>query len=175
MLKRIFLWVRAHFLRFRGACLASTARVNLTTRINRLKGVCLGEHARLYWGGDVLLGERGFFRVGKRSHLAPYHYCLIADNRLEIGDNVAIGPRCMFFCHSNGIPEASIDVPFSEYYVDGDISIGDNVLIGARVTVLPGAVIEDNVVVGAGSVVKGQLESGWLYAGMPARKVKPLC
>ncbi len=167
MLKGIFLWVRAHFLCFRSACLASTVRVNLTTRINRLKGVCLGEHARLYWGGDVLLGERGFFRVGKRSHLAPYHYCLIADNRLEIGDNVAIGPCCMFSCHGNGIPEASIDVSFSDYYVDGDIRIGDNVLIGA--------VIKDNVVVGAGSMVKGQLESGWLYAGIPALKVKPLC
>lgn len=175
MLERLWLWLHACCLSLRGARLARGARVNAGTHFSRVRGISLGEHTRLYWGGDVLLGPRGRFSVGKHSHLAPYYYCLVADNQLSIGDHVAIGPRCMFFCHSNGIPHDVPNTPFTGCHINADIRIGNNVLIGARVTVLPGAVVGDNVVVGAGSVVKGVLESGWVYAGAPARKVKPLC
>ncbi|XTZ64262.1 acyltransferase [Aeromonas salmonicida subsp. pectinolytica] len=51
------------------------------------------------------------------------------------------------------------------------ISIGDNVFIGCNVTILPGTVIGSNVIVGAGSVVKGVLDSDSIYAGVPARKI----
>lgn len=175
MLERLWLWLHACCLRLRGARLAEGARVNAGTRFSRVRGVSLGAHARLYWGGDVLLGPRGRFELGQHSHLAPYHYCLVANRQLHIGDHVAIGPRCQFFCHSNGIPPDAPATPFTACHVDGDIRIGNNVFIGAGCIVLPGAVIGDNVVVGAGSVVKGVLESGWVYAGQPARKVKALC
>jgi len=52
------------------------------------------------------------------------------------------------------------------------VRIGNKVCIGANCTVLPGTVIKDNVVVGAGSVVKGILESNRLYVGVPSRKVR---
>ena len=175
MLERLWLLLHAYCLRLRGARLAHGARIHAGSRFSRVSGIELGEHARLYWGGDVLLGPRGEFRLGKDSHLAPHHYCLVVNNRLHFGDHVAVGPRCMFFCHSNGIPADAPATPFTDCHVDGDISVGNNVLIGAGCIVLPGARIGDNVVVGAGSVVKGELESGWVYAGAPARKVKPLC
>ncbi|WP_231895296.1 DapH/DapD/GlmU-related protein [Vogesella sp. LIG4] len=162
-------------LRVRGARLARGARIHAGSRFSRVRGIEMGEHARLYWGGDVLLGPRGEFRLGHSSHLAPHHYCLVADRRLSFGNHVAVGPRCMFFCHSNGIPADVTTTTFTECHIDGDITVGNNVLIGAGCIVLPGASIGDNVVVGAGSVVKGELESGWVYAGQPARKVKPLC
>jgi len=54
--------------------------------------------------------------------------------------------------------------------------IADHVLIGMGAIILDDTRIQDNVVVGAGSVVtQGQtLESGFLYAGVPAKKIKPL-
>lgn len=175
MLERLMLLLHACCLRLRGARLAAGARVSPGTRFSRVRGVVLGEHARLYWGGDVLLSDGGVFQLGRDSHLAPYHYCLVAGQRLIIGDRVAVGPRTMFFCHSNAIPADAPATPFVDSYTSADVHVGNNVLIGAGCIVLPGSRIGDNVVVGAGSVVKGELESGWVYAGSPARKVKPLC
>ena len=52
--------------------------------------------------------------------------------------------------------------------------IGSDVWIGARVTVLMGAKINNRVVVGAGSLVNKDLESGYIYAGIPAKKIKKI-
>jgi acetyltransferase-like isoleucine patch superfamily enzyme len=55
----------------------------------------------------------------------------------------------------------------------GDIVIGNDVWIGARVVVLPGVHIADGCVVGAGSVVTSDLgEPYGIYAGNPARLLR---
>ena len=56
------------------------------------------------------------------------------------------------------------------YYM-GCIRIGNNVLIGTNVTILPDVCIGNNVVIGAGSVVSKDLEDGGVYAGVPAKKI----
>ncbi len=55
-------------------------------------------------------------------------------------------------------------------------TLGNNILIGMGATVMDAAVIPDNVVIGAGSMVTpGKvLESGFLYMGSPAKKARPL-
>ena len=49
--------------------------------------------------------------------------------------------------------------------------IGNNVFIGMRSIILAGANIGDNVIIGAGSVVTGIVESYSVYAGNPAKKI----
>lgn len=51
-------------------------------------------------------------------------------------------------------------------------AIGDRVWLGARVTILPGAVIESDWVVASGAVVTGTCMAGGVYAGVPARRVR---
>ncbi len=55
-------------------------------------------------------------------------------------------------------------------------TIGNEVLIGMNATVLDKAHIEDQVIVGAGAVVSPDktLESGYLYLGAPAKKIRKL-
>ncbi|WP_372751152.1 gamma carbonic anhydrase family protein [Labilibaculum sp.] len=55
-------------------------------------------------------------------------------------------------------------------------TIKDNVLIGMGAVVLDNAIIESNAIIAAGSVVtKGtHVESGSVYAGAPAKKIKEL-
>tara|TARA_R110002124_G_scaffold31681_3_gene107242 strand:- start:783 stop:1349 length:567 start_codon:yes stop_codon:yes gene_type:complete len=55
-------------------------------------------------------------------------------------------------------------------------SVGDRVLVGMSATVMDGAVVENEVVIAAGALVApGKLlRSGYLYAGSPAREVRPL-
>ena len=51
------------------------------------------------------------------------------------------------------------------------VNIGNNVFVGMNSTILKGTSIGDNVIIGAGSLVKGELESNSVYAGIPAKKV----
>ena len=54
------------------------------------------------------------------------------------------------------------------------IKIGNDVWLGCGVRILSGTVIEDRVIIAAGAVVKGHLESGYIYGGVPAKRLKKL-
>ena len=53
-------------------------------------------------------------------------------------------------------------------------TIKDNVLIGMGSTVMDNCLVESNSIIAAGAVVleNTHVESGWIYAGVPAKKVK---
>lgn len=55
-------------------------------------------------------------------------------------------------------------------------TIQDNVMIGMNAVVLDDAIVESNTIIAAGSVVtKGTIvESGFVYAGIPAKKIKEI-
>lgn len=55
-------------------------------------------------------------------------------------------------------------------------TIGNEVLIGIGSTILDGAIVEDQVVIGAGTLVPPgkRLESGYMYMGAPAKQIRPL-
>ena len=57
-----------------------------------------------------------------------------------------------------------------------DCRIGDHSLIGIGAVVAKGSVVQDHVLLAAHArTIPGQvLESGWLYAGNPAKKLAPL-
>ena len=54
------------------------------------------------------------------------------------------------------------------------ITVGDNVWIGANVSVLPGVSIGDNSVIGAGSVVTRSIPANVLAAGNPCRVIREI-
>ena len=54
------------------------------------------------------------------------------------------------------------------------ITVGNNVFIGARCTVLPETTIGNNVVIGACSVVKGCIPDNVVVAGNPAKVIKTI-
>lgn len=90
---------------------------------------------------------------------------------VSLGNHVS-ATNCHFETHDGGVWVFRNERP--NWDVFGQIKVGDNVFIGRGCTILPGAKIHDNVVIGAGSVVVGELESNYVYAGVPARKIKPL-
>jgi acetyltransferase-like isoleucine patch superfamily enzyme len=54
------------------------------------------------------------------------------------------------------------------------VKIGDNCVIGAGSIIMPGAILENNVKLATGSVVKKDqvLKKGKVYGGIPAKKIK---
>ena len=55
----------------------------------------------------------------------------------------------------------------------GVLKLGRGVIVSQNVVILSGSHIADGVVVGASSLVKGKLEGFHIYAGNPAKKIKP--
>ncbi|MBO0680719.1 amino acid adenylation domain-containing protein [Mycolicibacterium sp. S2-37] len=68
------------------------------------------------------------------------------------------------------------EVDLTGYWIDGDqfhvgpISVGNDATIGARTTLLPGAVIGKNADVAPGSAVVGKVKNGQYWKGSPAVK-----
>jgi acetyltransferase-like isoleucine patch superfamily enzyme len=90
-----------------------------------------------------------------------------ANSKVKIGAFTIIGPGTLIvsFNHGRQIPGLPFRYQPWEDSEANTIVIGENVWIGGNVIVLPGAVIERNSVIGAGSVVKGTVREGSLYIG----------
>ena len=96
-------------------------------------------------------------------------------SRITIGRNVTISKEVVILTHDYSIWNAMIAIDGKQektrYEFLKEVKIGENCFIGARSVILPGTVIEDNVIIGAASVVKGNLSNNTVWAGNPARKI----
>lgn len=167
--------------RFEGSC---------TIRLGKRSQLYLGERAVLRGGciidlgreGNLTLAEQAEIRhyaviecagrvsIGRRSVIGAYNW-LQGSGEIEIGDDVIIGPgvRIVSTTHDISAP----DQPFARQpLILGSVHICNNVWIGADVVILTGVRVGKNVVVGAGSLVTGDLEDNGVYVGTPARRVK---
>ncbi|WP_051640851.1 DapH/DapD/GlmU-related protein [Thiomicrorhabdus sp. Milos-T2] len=123
-----------------------------------------------------MLGNENYFRrqgvkIGKNCRLLGAISIGSEPHLIKIGDDVSI-TESIFITHDGGGWVFKNENDWPRFYKE--IKIGNKVFIGTRCIITPGAVIEDNVVIGAGSLVHGTLESGWVYAGIPAKKIKTI-
>lgn len=123
--------------------------------------VHLGEDASV-WPFAAVRGDVNRIRIGARSNVQDGSVLHVTHDGpytpggadLQIGDDVTIGHAVILHaCH-----------------------IGNRVLLGMGCIVMDKVRIEDDVYVAAGALVTpGKvLESGWLYAGQPARPKREL-
>ncbi|MCB0556130.1 MAG: gamma carbonic anhydrase family protein [Phaeodactylibacter sp.] len=108
------------------------------------------------WFQAVLRGDVHYIRMGNKVNVqdGAVIHCTYKRAPTNIGNNVSIGHRAI---------------------VHG-CTLKDNVLVGMGAIVMDHAVVEENVLIAAGAVVleNSHLESGYIYAGVPAKKVKAL-
>lgn len=107
--------------------------------------------------GDVniiRIGERTNVQDGSILHVTRKSADLPEGYPLIIGDDVTVGHKAMLH----------------------GCNIGNRVLIGMGAIVLDGVIIEDDVMLGAGSLVPPRkvLKSGFLYLGNPVKQVRQL-
>lgn len=170
--KKVKFLITKWFLLINGASLKKGAIIYPGVEISNKKAFTIDINSIIYKNCTFYIYEKGQFYMGKNSHIASYGYFLIGNQKLEIGDDVAIGPFCSMFCISNSVKGEN--KLFRKNYTAGDIRIGNNVFIGSHCIVLPGTVINDNVVIAANSLVNGILESGFVYGGSPVKKLKSI-
>ena len=116
-----------------------------------------------------ILNPAGDFIIGEKSHLGAFCYVNVCYGSVTIGKDTAIGPGTKIIAYSNHYGKGK---KVSEMRKTGSIRIGNNVLIGANCVILPGTTIEDNVIVAAGSVVRGILTSNQIYGSVSSKVIK---
>lgn len=96
---------------------------------------------------------------------------------IELGDNIVISKEVFLLTHDYSITAAlcsngiNIGRGEGELLLKDKIVIGNNSFVGARTLILPGTIIGENCIIGAGSVVKGNIRSGTVVAGNPCREI----
>ncbi|MCK5040251.1 MAG: acetyltransferase [Candidatus Aenigmarchaeota archaeon] len=137
-----------------------------------------------------LLLKRVFKKCG-RNVIIRKNVWFVYPEYIEVGDNVSINNSCFFeggsgikigncvrMAHCVSIISrnhsfAKRDIPIVEQEFTGAVvSIGDDVWLGAKVTVLPGVSIGKGSVIGANSVVTHDIPPYSVAVGSPAKVIK---
>jgi acetyltransferase-like isoleucine patch superfamily enzyme len=100
------------------------------------------------------------------------HLCCVwaaPNGRIRIGDDVLLGPRVSIIASNH---RTALGQPIRlQPWQDKDITIGNDVWLGAHVVVTAGVTIGDGCVVGAGAVVTKDLPPFSICVGVPARPI----
>lgn len=97
----------------------------------------------------------------------------VRSKSVRVGRNSIFGPDCLIVDSDFHDPSPSrIRKTNPGLERDADVTIGENVWVGARSIILKGVTIGDNAIIAAGSVVVDSVPANALAAGNPARTVK---
>lgn len=145
-----------------------------------LKEIFPQAHESVYARGPVYVDYGINTRIGKNVYF-NYNLVILDVCPVTIGDNVLFGPNVSIMTplHSLISEERRLYLNKEKNYITDNeygkpITIGNDCWIGGNVTIIGGVTIHDNVVVGAGSVVTHDLESGKVYAGNPAKPIRAI-
>jgi acetyltransferase-like isoleucine patch superfamily enzyme len=98
---------------------------------------------------------------------------IVGHLQITIGNDVWTGHHVYITDQNHGYE--NLDLPISQQVMpERPVSIGDGAWLGHGTVVLPGATIGRHVVVGANSVVTGELPDNCVAAGVPAKVLKQL-
>ncbi|MET3078453.1 gamma carbonic anhydrase family protein [Pantoea leporis] len=102
----------------------------------------------------VVIGKRSNIQDGSVLHVTHKSSSNPEGYPLIVGEDVTVGHKAMLH----------------------GCTIGNRVLVGMGSILLDGVIVEDDVMIGAGSLVPPdkRLESGYLYLGSPVKQVRPL-
>jgi acetyltransferase-like isoleucine patch superfamily enzyme len=131
--------------------------------------VSVGINTRIEGTGNLQTLGKGM-RVGNNVGLGYDSFYGCAGG-IEIGNDTIIGNYVSF--HSENHVFDSLNIPIRlQGVTHKGIRIGNNCWIGAKATILDGAIVEDGCIIAAGAVVKaGLYTANNIYAGVPARLI----
>lgn len=135
----------------------------------------VGNHSTISAGTVLAFGDHhngfGQIKIGESTWLGQYNNLRAGGGDILIGDHCLVSQFCTLVASNHSMGR---DIRIKEQRPDErkrGVSLGNDVWLGAGVTVLPGVAIGDGVVVGAGSVVSRDIPSYQIWAGVPARKI----
>lgn len=126
------------------------------------EGIDFRPPINLDYGIGLKIGDRTFINKD---------FLVVGGGYITIGEDCLIGPRCSIYTPNHAF---AVKPRLEGWEHTSPVTIGNNVWLGGSVTILPGAVIGDNSIIGAGSVVSGTIPADFIAVGNPCRVVKSL-
>lgn len=147
------------------ACVSSLADIEDSVRGTR---IVVGAHSIIDrfvkvkpagGSGDLIIGEFTVINSG----------CVLYTGQgISIGNHVAIAANCTFAPVNHAYKDRSRLIREQGFLPGkGGIVVEDDVWIGANCVLLDGTILRRGCVLGAGSVVRGELVAFTVYAGKP--------
>lgn len=129
----------------------------------------LGDGCEIDDGTTIAVYGSGVIELGQGAFVG-HHSTLAARDSIRLGDGAFLAELVSVRDHDHevGFP------PSSGQMTVEPVAIGSGAWLGAKVTVVKGSSIGDETVVGANAVVRGELPSQTICAGIPARVIRPI-
>ncbi|MBP3927248.1 MAG: sugar O-acetyltransferase [Clostridium sp.] len=118
---------------------------------------------RANWGGHHVHFGNGIY--------ANSNLTIVDDGHVYVGDKVMFGPN-VTIATANHPAEPTLREKGLQY--NKDVTIGENVWIGAGVVIVPGVHIGRNSVIGAGSIVTKDIPENVVAVGNPCRVLREI-
>lgn len=125
----------------------------------------------------------GDVEIGKDSSVWPMSVIRGDVHRIRIGERCSIQDGTIVHVthagkyNTEGFPlSMGDDITIGHQAILHGCTLEDRILVGMGSVIMDGALVRSDVVIGAGSMVTPgkELESGFLYVGRPAKKIRPL-
>lgn len=114
--------------------------------------------------------DKGVIEIGDNVSINRNGTVVIKEH-LKIGDGTSIGPNVSIYDHDHYFDK---DGFAKSKFTTRPICIGQNVWIGANVVILKGSSIGDNSVIGAGTVIKGEIPNNSIVTATRELHIKQL-
>ncbi len=112
--------------------------------------------------GDIVIGCNSYINSGT---------VIYSGNGVRIGENVLIAANCTLAPVNHQFVERNRTIMEQRFKPSkGGIIIEDDVWIGVNTVILDGAIVRQGCVIGALSLVRGELDEYGVYAGNPLVK-----
>ena len=135
------------------------------------RGIILGDNV-LISRNTVLGCKGGDIFIGNNSNVAN-NSLLHSETSLRLGENVLVGAYSYLVAGgTHGDEDTDLPIMHQASRSKGGILLEDNVWLGANVKVLDGSRIGRDTIIGAGSVVTGEIPEFSVATGIPARVIR---
>lgn len=137
-----------------------------------VENISIGSHVRI----DDFCILSGKISIGDYIHIAAYSALYGSDAGIQINEFANISSRVCIYAVTDDYSGESMTSPMipDEYknLQKAPVYIGRHAIIGSGSVILPGSEIGEGCAVGSLSLIKNALDAWWIYAGIPAKKLK---
>ena len=137
-----------------------------------VENISIGSHVRI----DDFCILSGEISIGDYIHIAAYSALYGSDAGIQINEFANISSRVCIYAVTDDYSGESMTSPMipDEYknLQKAPVYIGRHAIIGSGSVILPGSEIGEGCAVGSLSLIKNALDAWWIYAGIPAKKLK---
>jgi acetyltransferase-like isoleucine patch superfamily enzyme len=119
---------------------------------------------RTYGEGKISIGARSIIHEGCEIYAH-------GDSTVSVGEDCLLGKRTIIMTLNHNFADPTRKIR-DQGVTTADVVVGNDVWTGIDVKILPGSIIRDGCVVGAGAIVTREIEAMSIVVGIPAKVIK---